>query len=176
MADETIHNRDLADRRPARRSTNSASKAAIGRGSVDCGHHLSFETSTSRLRACGWSRHPTGATRSTACTRVRLLPACASCCSSGLRSAPRRRPLGAMRRVGASVPSPRGRPRGAADPTQRSPIASAETPHLLRHLWPVKPSTTGTWPIADAPARPEQRRVRVGEAPRSGGLRSSPVI
>ena len=53
-------------------------------------------------------------------------------------------------RVGALVPSPRGRPRGPAAPTQKPPIASAETLHLLRDPWPVKPSTTGTWPIADS--------------------------
>ena len=48
-----------------------------------------------------------------------------------------------------SVPS-RGTRRRAA-PTQRSPIASAEAPHLLPHLWPMTPSTTGTWPMADPP-------------------------
>ena len=56
----------------------------------------------------------------------------------------------ALRRVGASVPSPRGTADAAA-PTQRSPIASAEAPHLLPHLWPMIPSTTGTWPMADPP-------------------------
>jgi hypothetical protein len=36
-----------------------------------------------------------------------------------------------------------------AAPTQAPPMASAETPHLLRDLWPMIPSTTGTRRIAD---------------------------
>ena len=75
---------------------------------VDCGHHLVFETSTCRLRACGCSLHPTGATRSTAYTRDAFGRRCASCCAFDLRARRVERPLGVMRRAGASVPSPRG--------------------------------------------------------------------
>ena len=41
-----------------------------------------------------------------------------------------------------------------AAPTQKSPIASAETLHLLRDLWPMIPSTSGTGPIAALEASP----------------------
>ena len=56
---------------------------------------------------------------------------CASCCSFDLRSAPGRAPARrlAQGRSVRSVPSRRTRMRAA--PTQKPPIASAETPHLL---------------------------------------------
>src|SRR4051794_36229099 len=45
-----------------------------------------------------------------------------------------------------SVPSRQARWRAA--PPQKPPIASAETPHRLRHLWPMTPSTPGKSRIA----------------------------
>ena len=128
---------------------------------VDWGHHLPLETSSCRLRARGCSRHPTGAARSTACTRVRLRPACASCCSFGLRSAPGERPLGALRRVGAFVPSPRGE-LGCVQLLRRGHLSQApKRLTFYHHLWLLTPSTTAA-PNADSPgaARTAPPRLR----------------
>ncbi len=49
-----------------RRASSAAARSCTSPGPrcaaslLDCGHHLSFETSPCRLRACGSSRHPTG--------------------------------------------------------------------------------------------------------------------
>ena len=58
-----------------------------------------------------------------------------------------------------------------AAPTQKPPIASAETPHLLPHLGPKTPSTTAA-PSADPPSaslgvRP-QMELFGGQTPRTG--------
>ena len=49
---------------------------------------------------------------------------CAACCAFDLRSAPGRAPAGAMRKVGASVPCPRGR-RGGVQLLRRSHLSQA---------------------------------------------------
>ena len=56
-----------------------------------------------------------------------------------------------MRRFGAFVPSPRGT-RGCVQLLRRSQLSQAPKRLIFYpHLPPLIPSTTGTWPIADAP-------------------------
>ena len=162
MADDPIHNRDLADRRPARRSSTCASRrvgASVpsprgGRGGVQL------------LRRGHLSQ---------ALKRLIFYPHLWPMIPSTTGTWPIADPPGAARlrlAQGRSVRSvPSRQTRMPAAPTQRSPIASAEAPHLLPHLWPMIPSTTGTWPTADPPgaARLRLAQVRsVRSSPRGG--------
>ncbi len=112
--------------------------------------HLTRPPVASALAAAHGIRR--GLHAATACTRGCLRPALRVVLL--LRPALLRRGRAPARRLAQgrsvrSVPSRQARMRAA--PTQRPPIASAEAPHLLPHLWPMTPSTTGTWPIADPP-------------------------
>ncbi len=71
------------------------------------------------------------------------------------------------RSVRSNSSSPSRRARKGAAPTQKRPIASAETVHLLRDLWPMSPSTSGTRRIADS-----ENRFRLRQA----NLRSALVV
>ena len=105
--------------------------------------------SACRLRAGGSSRHPTRANRS-----PRLHPRMPSAPLIARRDAPltcRCAPGGSARhhatlQVGASVPCTRGGRGDVQLRTQKSPIASADTLHLLPHLTPSTPSKTETRP------------------------------
>ena len=91
------------------------------------------------------------------CTQPRLHPRMPSA-GDARREAPLtcvlrlvERPLGALRRAGASVPSPRGG-RGCVQLLRRGHLSQALKRFIFYpHLWPMIPSTTGTWPMADPP-------------------------
>ena len=104
---------------------------------------------------------------------------CAACCFFDLRLRRVERPLGALRRVGASVPSPRGR-RGCVQLLRRSHLSQALKRLIFYpHLWPMIPSTTGTWPIADPPGaahlRLAQRRSVRSVPSRQPRMRAAPT-
>ena len=121
------------------------------RGCAAC----SGTTSASRTATSASRRRPPRRRRS----RV-ISPAPASGSGASVRARPKpatrvvfllsARGIGQSRSV-RSVPSRQAQ--GRAAPTQKPPIASAETPHLLPHLAPLTPSASATRPIADAPWR-----------------------
>ena len=133
---------------------------------ADCGHHLPLETSPCRLRACGCSRHPTGAARSSACTR--------GCLASAIGGVLRLWPASALRVASVRSVHSRSAERRAA-PTQKSAIASAETTHLLRPpnaVDPIHNRGTNRRPAHRSPSYAS--RATISAAGRISSIRPTP--